>query len=341
MHDVVHPLVELRPVAHAAVVWRGRHRLESRSSSSQLRRRSGAAAPRGTRGGSSPSASMRPGSASTMSESVIVLAREPRRGSLDRRRGRQRRGGGRWRRTPPPARADGTSASSARRPRSSCVADGASSASRISGCSRVCSWSPISRLASTASSARALGRVPPAPLVAREGLAQQALAFGRFARPQASGKLDGSARSSSARTAGRSPRTPCRLPRATASLARSNASNGVWSSAVSRPSRVSRLKQAAPQQPAPERRDRMQQPAAVPDPALEVAEQVLPADRPTRLPRRPGRVRAPVRALADPGRDRGGETRVAVRDLEVADDRVLDRNDPLEPLPRPARLSSR
>ena len=59
-----------------------------------------------------------------------------------------------------------------------------------------------------------------------------------------------------------------------------------------------RLEEAALQQPAPERRDRMQQPAAFPEPSLEVLLQILAADRLACLARGPGRVRAPVRALA-------------------------------------------
>src|SRR6185295_1575935 len=56
-------------------------------------------------------------------------------------------------------------------------------------------------------------------------------------------------------------------------------------------------------------------------------EQVLAADRPAGLSRGPRRVCAPVRALAASCRERGGETRVAVGDLEVADHGVLDRRD--------------
>ena len=88
------------------------------------------------------------------------------------------------------------------------------------------------------------------------------------------------------------------------------------------------LEEAAAQQPAPERRDRVQQPAAFPEPAPKVLEQVLAADCPTRLFRGPRRVGAPVRALAGPRRAGCGELRVAVGNLEVPDDRALDRGDP-------------
>ena len=56
-------------------------------------------------------------------------------------------------------------------------------------------------------------------------------------------------------------------------------------------------------------------------------EKVLAADCPSRLPRGPGRVCAPVRTLATSRSECGGETRVAVGDLEISDDRVRDRGD--------------
>ena len=140
------------------------------------------------------------------------------------------------------------------------------------GCRRVCSWRPISRFARTASSARFFGsRSSRSALVARERLAQVGLPLGRVAGPQpVEEALDSGSRRCVRRAlvevarelAARSPRTPsgCRARRRRSR--RSNASNGVWSSAVRRPIRVSRLEEAAAQQPAPERRDRMQQPAA-------------------------------------------------------------------------------
>ena len=72
----------------------------------------------------------------------------------------------------------------------------------------------------------------------------------------------------------------------------------------------------------------MQQIAAAPEPFLHEADRVLAADRPAGLARGPGRERAPVRALAGAPRDLRGEQRVGVRDLEVAQDRVADRDDP-------------
>src|SRR5688572_29400483 len=68
-----------------------------------------------------------------------------------------------------------------------------------------------------------------------------------------------------------------------------------------------RLKEPPPQHPPPERHDRMEKLAAVPEPAPEVREQVLAADRATGLPRRPRREGAPVRAFAGASRDGRGE----------------------------------
>ena len=90
------------------------------------------------------------------------------------------------------------------------------------------------------------------------------------------------------------------------------------------------LEEALAQQAPPQRRDRVQQPAAGTELAAEVLQQVLASNRPPGLSRRPRRVRAPVRARAFPFRERRGETRVAVGDLEVADHRVRDRRDSLD-----------
>ena len=163
-----------------------------------------------------PSASTRSGSDRTMNDSVITsrasllaarcapAANTPTTAAAGRRTiGHQRA-------------ADGKSASSARRPRSSFVAYAASSASRISGWRRVCSWKPISRFASTASSTRAFGSRLELPRSYRvERLAQVALPVGRVARPQSveepperiRGRPAGTP-AGSARTRARSPRTP-------------------------------------------------------------------------------------------------------------------------------------
>ena len=88
-----------------------------------------------------------------------------------------------------------------------------------------------------------------------------------------------------------------------------------------------RLEEAVAQQPAPQRPDRMEQPAMSREPVPEVLEQVLAADGPARLSRGPRRVAAPVRAVAASCRELRGETRVAIGDPEVPDDRVRDRDD--------------
>ena len=90
------------------------------------------------------------------------------------------------------------------------------------------------------------------------------------------------------------------------------------------------LEEAVAQQPTPQRRNWMQKPASVTEVALEVLEQVLTTDRPTRLSGGPRCICAPVRALTVSCCERLGETRVAVRDLEVSDDRVRDRGDPFD-----------
>src|SRR2546422_4325910 len=61
--------------------------------------------------------------------------------------------------------------------------------------------------------------------------------------------------------------------------------------------------------------------------ARDVLEQVLAADGTTSLPRGPGREGAPARALAAAGRDGRGETRIAVGDREVANDRAREPGD--------------
>ena len=90
------------------------------------------------------------------------------------------------------------------------------------------------------------------------------------------------------------------------------------------------LEEAAAQQAAPQRCNWMQQPPAFPEPAPNLVEQVLTADGPPRLSRGPGRVRAPVGAVAALCYKRRGEKRVAVRDLEVAEDRARDGDDPAD-----------
>ena len=127
-------------------------------------------------------------------------------------------------------------------------------------------------------------------------------------------------RRASARTRSPISSKTLRLPRATASLASSTASNGVCSRPMNRPSRDSASKQPAPQQPAPEGPQRVQQRptrragrcrrSSVSSPRI-----VAPG-----LPRGPGRERAPVRALPAAPRHLGGEQRVRVGDLEVAQD---------------------
>ena len=92
------------------------------------------------------------------------------------------------------------------------------------------------------------------------------------------------------------------------------------------------LEQAASQQPAPRRRDRVEHPAAFSQLQLQVLDEVLAADRAACLSRGPCRIGAPVRAVVGGGCQRGGEAGVAVRDLEVADDRVRDRRDPTDVL---------
>jgi transposase-like protein len=86
-------------------------------------------------------------------------------------------------------------------------------------------------------------------LIARERLAQVALAVGRLARAQPVeegveggrvGRQVGVAVAQVARELGPISANTLRLPRATASLASSKASKGVWRSATSRPRRLSR-----------------------------------------------------------------------------------------------------
>ena len=67
--------------------------------------------------------------------------------------------------------------------------EAASSAARISGWSRVCSWNPISRFASARKLSPGLRvLLEPALLVAGERLAQAALPVGRVAGPQSLGE---------------------------------------------------------------------------------------------------------------------------------------------------------
>ena len=88
------------------------------------------------------------------------------------------------------------------------------------------------------------------------------------------------------------------------------------------------VEQPAAEQSAPERPDRVPQPRPLPQLPAEPVAEILAADRPSRRTRRPRRVRAPVRARAASLRERRGEQRVAVRDLEVADGRARDRRNP-------------
>ena len=330
----MHPLVEVRPVARAAVVGRGRDRLEACEQLVQLAVGGLGEHVRVRVARCVPSASTRPGSDRTMKESVITSrasvldarcsarATTPTTAAAGRRTTGHQRG------------ADGKTALRARADRDpACVAYGASSASRISGCRRVCSWRPISRFARRASSARLLGsrsrpqtrrsaRTPGAGSADRRAGRRAGAGRGSARLPGHRPVRPAGTRGGSARTRARSPRRPsgCRARRRR-SRARTRRT-ACAARGVRRPSRVSGWKRPRRSSRRHERRERMQQPAAFAEPALEVLEQVLAADRSARLPRGPRRVRAPVRALAVSRRERRGETRVAVGDLEVADDRA-------------------
>ena len=111
--DVVHALVELRPVAGAAVVGRRAGGLEAREQLEQVGDRPASAARRGTgRRGSCRAPAIRPGSASTMNESRDDVAGDGARGALEPpgdgpRRARGDAAGARGRHAPgkrPPAR---------------------------------------------------------------------------------------------------------------------------------------------------------------------------------------------------------------------------------------------
>ena len=89
------------------------------------------------------------------------------------------------------------------------------------------------------------------------------------------------------------------------------------------------LEQPAANERPPHRRDRMQQLGVAAELALQLVEEILAADGLPRLPRRPGCERAPVRAAVAAARHRRRQPRIALGDLEVADDRIRDRGDPL------------
>ena len=87
------------------------------------------------------------------------------------------------------------------------------------------------------------------------------------------------------------------------------------------------LEEAVAQHPAPQRPNRVQQPAMARETVPEVLEQVLAADGPACLSRGPRRIAAPVRTVAASCHELRCETRVAIGDPEVPDDRVRDRDD--------------
>jgi hypothetical protein len=89
------------------------------------------------------------------------------------------------------------------------------------------------------------------------------------------------------------------------------------------------LEEPPADQPPPKRRERMRKLRIAAELALKLVDEVLAPDRGTRLPRGPGRIRAPIRARGRARRHRCRQLRVALGDLEVADHRVLDRCDPL------------
>ena len=331
--------MEIRPVARAAVVGRrrtGSNRASSSVSSAsagsreRLRVRVGQVASR------APAPA--PGSDRTMNDSVITsraslldarcapAATTPTTAAAGRRTtGHQRA-------------ADGNRASSARRPRSSCVAYG--------GVERLANLRLQARLLVEADlevredgelRARLRVALEPQALVPRERLAQVALPLGRVAGRSRSrnrwsggdsaGAPAGTPRDS-ARTRARSPRTPSgsRARRRRSHARTRRTACAAQPSGARSASRAGRGRGAAADATSVAIGCSSQRPSA--ERVAEVLEQVLAADRPAGLSRGPRRVRAPVRALAASCRERRGETRVAVGDLEVSDHRVRDRGDP-------------
>jgi hypothetical protein len=163
------------------------------------------------------------------------------------------------------------------------------------------------------------------PLVARERLSEVPLALGRVAGAKARGRLrlgqvlgeDEADLREDREVAARD-----RVARPLDRVERRVQLGGQTAEPRARP------QQAAAEQRAPQRRERVHEPAPRRETALEVGEEIFAANRRACLPRRPGRVAAPVRARAGPGRHGHREPRVALRDLEVPDHRVRERDDP-------------